>query len=832
MKALRRFTRRLLAGFGGGRREADLAAEMESHIAMQTEDNLRLGMSAEEARRAARMKFGGLELAKEDYRAQRGLPRLDVALQDARYAARQFRRTPGFTAVVVLTLALGIGANTAIFSVMNAVMLRFLPVPHPERLVFLNSTQQFGSQSGDGDTSLTEYIFEQLRTRREVFQDLAAFAPVDSQKVAVRYGAEPEEGTVEMVSGNFFSGLGVRPAMGRTFQLEDEAKHTQFAVLSYGYWERHTAADPAAIGHAIDIRGIPFTVIGVAARDFAGVDHGRAADVWIPLQDNPNLQPWGQPAGAGLNLYGSAHLWWCLKTIGRLQPGMSEQGALARLQPVFERAALEGSSRNPASGKPKLYFTPARGIEGLRDDYRRPLSALMLMVGLVLVIACTNIAMLLIARNANRQREFSLRMALGGGRGRFFRQLLTESLLLVSAGGVLGWLFAIWATRALAAWANLDLNLAPDRTVLLFTASLTILAGVGFGLAPLGSVIRVPIGVALRSAAGTARQTRRQFRAGQMVVALQISLCLALLVGAGLLLETLRNLKNVNLGIRTAGVLVFGMNPQNIHSDAEALRFYRDLVDRLRGLPGVEAATLSRHRPGSGWSSNSSILVDGRDPKGDGNSSVRWNGVGADYFHIMGTPVLMGRDFNASDTERAPRVAIVNQTFAREYMDGRAPLGHQITRGDNAPCTVVGVVADNKYRGVEEQPMPMAWFPYTQFEGIAAMHVELRTAGNPAALLPEVRQAMRRFAPELPLLQPMTEQEQFDESISEERLVARLAVFLGLLAALLVATGLYGTLSHQMSRRTAEVGIRMALGARRGQVVWLVLGRSLAVSAA
>jgi predicted permease len=455
----------------------------------------------------------------------------------------------------------------------------------------------------------------------------------------------------------------------------------------------------------------------------------------------------------------------------------------------------------------------------------------MAMVLLVLAIACANVSLLMVARNAVRQREFALRMALGGNRARLFRQLLTESLLLVAAGAGLGWLFSLSATRALSAWSGLGVNLSPDRAVLLFTLAVSLAAALLFGLAPLRSVLRSPIGMLLKTSAATANRDRRKIRSSQVVVALQISLCLVLLVSAGLLVRTLRNLETLNLGMRTPGLLVFGVSPlQRVHSDGESIRFYQGLLTHLRVLPGVESATLMQNRIGSGWSNNSGAIVDGEEPKVSGTTTMRWNSVGPDYFHTLGTPILLGRDFSDADSDAGPRVVIVNQTFANRYLANRAPLGHQVWM--SKPYTIVGVAADAKYTQVREQPVPMAYFPYTQIDDVATLHLEVRTAGDPARWMSAVRRAVNEYAPGLAMLQPMTQQAQFDQSFSQERLVFRLSMFFGLLAALLVATGLYGTLAYTVSGRTSEVGLRMALGAQRRQVLWMVLRGSLTVSLA
>lgn len=760
-------------------------------------------------------------------------------MNELRYGMRQLRKTPGFTVVCVLTLALGIGANTAVFSVMNAVLLKSLPVADPDRVVYLNTSgaPRHGNNTGDWTTSFSYPVYDTLRQQHSALSEVMAYVPVGSggSKVAVRIGSEPEEAEGDMVSGNFFSGLGVRMARGRGFTAQDEVQYAPIAVISYNYWTQRFSRNPDVLGKTLHVKGIPLTIVGITAEGFEGVEGGSSTDFWIPLQSRPDLNAWSTPVVDG-KTYLQRPNWWCLRMLARLAPGVTKERAIAQLQPVFQTAAYIGIG-NPEAGekRPVLSFQEAKNFAGADEYYGKPLKMLMAMVGLVLLIALSNVVMLLMARNTTRQREFSLRMALGAGRKELFRQLLTESLLLVTLGGALAWLFATTATRSLAVWAQIESSLAPDRTVMLFTLAILVGAALIFGLAPLRVAISGGPGLVLKTSAATGNTDAAKSRTGKIIVALQMALCLVLLVGGSLLVRTLRNLQNVPLGMRTDGLVVFGVNPQNVHTFAEGVAFYQNLTEKLRVLPGVQSVTLMEERLGSGWSDNDDVgKIDGKKPpNADGETGmVRANVVGPDFFHTLGVPILAGRDFSDSDTSASPKVAIINELFAQRFMPNENPLGHHLGwRDPKDDAIIVGVVKNHKYRSIEEDPIPMQWFAYTQQETVGEMHYEMRVHGDPMAILPAVRKVMQQINPNMPLMEPMTQRAQYEASISQQLLFARLAGFFGLLAVLLVATGLYGTLSFHVNNRTVEIGVRMAVGAKREQVVWMVLRDSLLLTA-
>ena len=812
----------------------DFRAEIEAHLELEADDLRSEGLSEDEARRKARCEFGSLPAAQERFFLRGRLVWIQKLLRDLRFACRSLSHSPGFAITAIVTLALGIGANTAVFSVMNAVLLRSLPVNDPSRLVYLRtSNPPHGAGTVDWSDTFSYSVYDVLRHQKGGLAPVMAYVPLSTSKVAVRYGANPEQAEGDMVSGTFFSGLGVHLPLGRGFSEDEESHHAPVAVISYNYWTRRFSRDPDVLGKTLYVNAVPMTIVGVAAPGFEGLEPASSTDFWIPLQNRRELNAWGNPPDDG-KLYISNPKWWCLHLVGRLTSGVNRSQALAHLQSVFQSAAYASVGGAPVKDAkpPVLSFADVKGFRGYDTQYGNPLRMLMAMVGLVLLIALANVVMLLLARNAARQREFSLRQALGASRGELFRQLLTESMILVSAGGALAWVFAEIATRQLGRWAHIESSLAPDTTVLLFTLGVLAIAGLLFGLAPLRVALAGKAELAIKTSAATSHADAGKSRMGRIIVALQMTMCVVLLVGAGLLIRTLHNLENTPLGVRVDGLIVFGVKP-NIPSIPQGRIFYRDLLTRMRQLPGVESVTVSEERLGSWWSDNGEMRVDGKlpDVANGGSRIVRSNVAGPDFFTTLGVPILSGRDFADSDTAASPHVGIVNQEFARRFLPNQNPLGHSIGSDDGRyTMTIVGVAKDHKYRSIDEEPIPMAWYMYAQIPMVGPMAVEMRVHGEPLAILPAARKALQQLDPNLALIQPMTQRAQFDTTISQQMLFAHLAGFFGFLAVILVGTGLYGTLAYRVSMRTAEIGVRMAVGARREQVIWMILKDSLALT--
>ncbi|MFT4111645.1 ABC transporter permease [Silvibacterium sp.] len=757
-------------------------------------------------------------------------------LQDLRIVLRQLGRAPLFALTAVVTLGLGIGANTAIFSTLNALLLRMLPV-RDAASVYTVTLEHGGTQppntsgSGYGNTSFAFPVFERLRGRSDVFDALIAHVPLGAGKVAVRVGDAPDERTGEEVSGNYFSGLGVPMELGRGLTEHEERTHAQVVVISDRLWQEGFGGAPDVLGKTLFVKGVPLTVIGVTAPAFHGVSYAGAVDLWVPLQTRPELAPWGD---ATSSLYGSPK-WWAVPMVARLRHDVSPAAAVNALQASFWQASEESAGKlDRAKWPATLGFTSVRGVPGAEGRYGPALRIMMALVGLVLLIACTNVALLITARNHARRREFAVRLALGANSQQILRQFLTESVLLVAAGSVLGWALALLATRALAAWAHIESGLSPDGRVLGLTLAVAGVTALLFGLVPLRSMLRIGLEEELKAGRQMAGLSRAQAFAGNAAMAVQIALCFTLLGASALAVRSLLHFEERDLGMDAQKLLVFDVTPQQVATDAQAQGFYTRLVQRLEGVPGVASASLVRFRPGSSWLMSGGISLDGvqLNEASGAKADISSNDVGPGYFSTMGIGLLQGRGIDEGDRDGSPLVAVVNEEFARRYLKDGA-LGHHIDGepGGNPGYEIVGVVKDSKYKSVTEATRPTVYHALAQRGMQGQLTVEVRAGGNPLALLPEIGRAMRELDPAMPLQKPMTEEAQFAETYLGSRLFSRLAVGFGGLAVLLVATGLYGTLAYRVQRRRAEIGVRMALGAERGGIVAMVLGESLRIAA-
>ena len=743
----------------------------------------------------------------------------DEMIQDLRFGVRMLLKSKAFMSVAVFSLALGIGANTAIFSLVDAVLLKMLPVEHPEQLYFINNV---GARGGGGAPPYP--CFERFRDRNRSFTGLAAFSRRD---LRIRIDGQREEIMGQFVSGNYFSLLGINPLLGRAINPEDDSIPEKggpdgyVAVISYNYWARRFGRDPEVIGKVVQIGADPVSIVGVTPPEFYGLIPGNELDVSLPMMFE------------GAQLLASNHTWW-FNAVGRLKSDAAVEQAQVELnsifQPFLDETAVSAEMRRDSYARIEL--APAsRGLDSLRRQFSRPLQALMCIVALVLLIACANVANLLLAQGTARRKEFGVRLALGASRLRLLRQMLTESLLLVSLSALLGLLVARWGSSFLTSFFatgsdRLSVNATLDSRVLLFTAGVALLTGLIFGLGPAWQATRIDPTPVLKYSASV--RPRSRFR--QWLVIWQVALSLFLLVGAGLFLQTLRNLKTIDAGFRPEGVVTMRVNPSvAIGQGARLANLWQEILSRVERLPGAGAASLSTLSPLGGLDSTRLVEVAGFSSNTPQDQVIRLNQVSPGFFSTYGINLLRGRSFKEDDNEIAPKVALLNETAARFYFEDRNPIGAQVSFKRNAkaapvPYQVVGVVSDSRYSSLREPDKRTVYLPMLQsLDQLGRLTLAVRGDGRPV----ELANAVRAAGDDILVTYIATLNEQVDQTLLQERLLATLALFFGLLALLLACIGLYGVTSYDIAKRKHEIGIRMALGANAPQVVRLVLREML-----
>lgn len=765
---------------------------------------------------------------------------METLFQDVRYGFRVLRKSPVFTAVAVVTLALGIGANTAIFTLINTVLLKALPVEDPERLVIVGDSGLANSRSiGTPRTDIFSYpLYRELRDGNEVFSGMTASAQENRVKVESATSVVSENGLVNLVTGNYFAVLGVQPFRGRTLTPEDDKARSAspVAVVSYEFWTQKLGQAPDIIGQTIRLNKFPYTIIGVAPPGFFGDTVGDKQDFWVPLSMQPQMMP-GRP------WLDDIHVSW-LRVMARLKPGTTRGQAEANMDLLFQQwlKGPQGRSLDPGDQqvlqKQKVPVVPGgKGLSGMREEFFLPLVLLMAIVVLVLLIACVNVANLMLARASSRQREVAVRLAIGASRGRLIRQLLTESLILAVAGGVAGLLVARWGTETLlklsvGARAAEGFSVTPDWRVLAFTACACLLTALLFGLVPAQRSANVAVTPNLKESTLSHTGAGR-FSIGKTLVACQVAVCLLVLFAAGLLVRSLSNLRNVDLGYDREHILMVRVDPVAAgYKPAQLVSYQRDMIERLSALPGVRSVTASENGLFSGTESADAMKIEGYVASKDRDRIVYWDQVGPGYFKALGVPIVTGREFGPQDTAASQKVAVVNQTMAKFYFGNANPIGRKIWIDDqqhkDSPMEIIGVARDVRDHDLRGPVQRRFYIPTGQaLDALYDVNFEIQTTSNPEAMIETCRKAFATLDPDVPVVRLRALSEQVDTSISRDILVARLSAFFGLLALLLACVGLYGVMSYTVNRRTREIGVRMALGAQRMQVLRMVFRESM-----